>query len=173
MEFFCYEKDVVDLMSCHWQTGKKLPEDLYDKLVMSKNFQSAMQMLRQCEFSLWDIKTHMSNEDTYNILYSVQNETSLMNRVDENRFLNTFGHIFGGGYAAGYFSYKWAEVLAADAYYFVDSDGGIGSEASKSFLTNILQIGGSLDFMDQYLKFKGSEPSVESLLISNGIDSQI
>ncbi|HIL42039.1 MAG TPA: M3 family peptidase [Gammaproteobacteria bacterium] len=173
MEFFCYEKDVVDLMSCHWQTGKKLPEDLYDKLVMSKNFQSAMQMLRQCEFSLWDIKTHMSNEDTYNILYSVQKETSLMNRVDENRFLNTFGHIFGGGYAAGYFSYKWAEVLAADAYYFVDSDGGIGSEASKSFLTNILQIGGSLDFMDQYLKFKGSEPSVESLLISNGIDSQI
>jgi oligopeptidase A len=96
-----------------------------------------------------------------------------MSRVDENRFLNTFGHVFSGGYAAGYFSYKWAEVLAADAYYFVDSDGGIGSEASKSFLTNILQIGGSLDFMDQYLKFKGSEPSVESLLISNGIDSQI
>jgi oligopeptidase A len=128
-----------------------------------------MQMLRQCEFSLWDIKTHMTDTDTYDVLLSVQTDTALLPRIQQNRFLNTFGHIFGGGYAAGYFSYKWAEVLAADAYYHVQSSGGIGSEASASFLNNILQIGGSLDFMKQYVKFKGGTPSVESLLTSNGI----
>ena len=169
MEFYCYESGVVDLMSSHWETGNKLPNDLYDKLISSKNFQSAMQMLRQCEFSLWDIKTHMLDDDTYDTLYSVQSETSLLPMVDENRFLNTFGHVFGGGYAAGYFSYKWAEVLAADAYYHVQSRGGIGSVSSNSFLVNILQTGGSLDFMDQYVKFRGNKPSVESLLKSNGI----
>ena len=171
MEFYCYESGVVDLMSSHWETGNKLPNDLYDKLISSKNFQSAMQMLRQCEFSLWDIKTHMLDDDTYDTLYSVQSETSLLPMVDENRFLNTFGHVFGGGYAAGYFSYKWAEVLAADAYYHVQSRGGIGSVSSNSFLVNILQTGGSLDFMDQYVKFRGNKPSVESLLKSNGIVS--
>ena len=171
MEFYCYESGVVDLMSSHWETGNKLPNDLYDKLISSKNFQSAMQMLRQCEFSLWDIKTHMLDDDTYDTLYSVQSETSLLPMVDENRFLNTFSHVFGGGYAAGYFSYKWAEVLAADAYYHVQSSGGIGSVSSNSFLVNILQTGGSLDFMDQYVKFRGNKPSVESLLKSNGIVS--
>lgn len=169
MEFYCYEREVIELMSSHWETKEKLPHGLYKKLINSKNFQSAMQMLRQCEFSLWDIKTHMTDTDTYDVLLAVQTDTALLPRIQQNRFLNTFGHIFGGGYAAGYFSYKWAEVLAADAYYHVQSSGGIGSEASASFLTNILQIGGSLDFMKQYVKFKGGTPSVESLLTSNGI----
>jgi oligopeptidase A len=171
MEFFCYEKDVVKLLSKHWETGETLPDDLYDKLINSKNFQSALGMLRQCEFSLWDLKTHMSSLDTYKILEQVRSQTALMPSIKESRFLNTFGHIFSGGYAAGYFSYKWAEVLAADAYDFVKSNGGIGSKASLDFMHHILEVGGSLDFMEQYIEFRGKAPSVSALLKSNKIDN--
>ncbi len=171
MEFFCYEKSVVKKISKHYQTGKSLPDELYEKIIASKNFQSAMGMLRQCEFSLWDIKTHTSNIDTYEVLSKVREQTALMDSIDENRFLNTFGHIFAGGYAAGYFSYKWAEVLAADAYYYVKDQGGIGSNASRDFQHKILEVGGSLDFMDQYIKFRGSKPTVDALLHANGIFS--
>ena len=171
MEFFCYEKEVVGLLSGHWQTGESLPDELYEKVIDSKNYQSAMQMLRQCEFSLWDLRTHMSSEDTYKVLEEVRSKTALIPIVGENRFLNTFGHIFSGGYAAGYFSYKWAEVLAADAYYYVQAQGGIGSDASRSFMHNILEIGGSLDYMQQYVEFRGKKPSISALLQSNGIDN--
>ncbi len=171
MEFFCYEKSVVKKISKHYQTGKSLPDELYEKIIASKNFQSAMGMLRQCEFSLWDIKTHTSNIDTYEVLSKVREQTALMDSINENRFLNTFGHIFAGGYAAGYFSYKWAEVLAADAYYYVKDQGGIGSNASRDFQHKILEVGGSLDFMDQYIKFRGSKPTVDALLHANGIVS--
>ena len=171
MEFFCYEKDVVKSLSRHWETGETLPDDLYDKLINSKNFQSALGMLRQCEFSLWDLKTHMSNLDTYKILEQVRSQTALIPSIKESRFLNTFGHIFSGGYAAGYFSYKWAEVLAADAYDFVKSNGGIGSKASLDFKHHILEVGGSLDFMEQYIEFRGKAPSISALLKSNNIDN--
>jgi len=169
MEFFCYEKSVVKLLSKHWKTAESLPDELYGKLIDAKNFQSALGMLRQCEFSLWDVKTHSKNKDTYEVLNEVRAETALMPIVKENRFLNTFGHIFSGGYAAGYFSYKWAEVLAADAYYYVQSQGGIGSQASQDFMQCILEAGGSADFMKQYLKFRGERPSTKALLMSNGI----
>ena len=112
MENFCYEKGVIDLISGHWITGKKLPDDLFDKVIASKNFQSGLQMLRQCEFALWDINTHISDQDTYKILDTVRLKTSLMPIIDENRFLNSFSHIFSGSYAAGYFSYKWAEAVS-------------------------------------------------------------
>ncbi len=168
MEFYAFEKQVVALISKHYKTGKSLPNDLFDRLIASKNFHSALSMLRQCEFSLWDLKTHMSNSDTYEVLAQVRLETALMDGIDENRFLNTFEHIFSGGYGAGYFSYKWAEVLAADAYYYVQEKGGIGSNASQDFLYNILQIGGSLDFMQQYIKFRGEKPSISALLKANG-----
>jgi len=171
MEFFCYEYDVVKLLSKHWETGESLPDELFTKLIDSKNFQSAMAMLRQCEFSLWDIQTHSSTQDTYNILEQVRSKTALIPSIDASRFLNTFGHIFSGGYAAGYFSYKWAEVLAADAYEHVRKQGGIGSEASQSFMKYILEMGGSLDFMEQYIKFRGKAPEVEALLKSNNIDN--
>ncbi|WXT99371.1 MAG: Oligopeptidase A [Catillopecten margaritatus gill symbiont] len=169
MEFFCYEKSVVKLLSKHWKTGESLPDDLYDKLIAAKNFQSALGLLRQCEFSLWDIKTHTTNQDTYAVLDEIKKATALIPAIDSNRFLNTFEHIFNGGYAAGYFSYKWAEVLAADAYYYVKSQGGIGSQASKDFMHNILEVGGSADFMQQYFKFRGEKPSTKALLESNGI----
>ena len=169
MENFCYEREVVNLISGHWETGEKLPEELFQKVIESKNFQSGLQMLRQCEFALWDISTHISKDDTYEILSEVREKTALLPVVNENRFLNSFSHIFSGGYAAGYFSYKWAEVLAADAYEFVKESGGIGSKSSKDFRRYILEIGGSLDFMDQYIKFRGSRPKMDGLLKASGI----
>ena len=169
MENFCYEKEVVELISGHWETGNKLPEVLFKKVIESKNFQSGLQMLRQCEFALWDMSTHISRTDTYEILSKVREKTSLVPIVDENRFLNSFSHIFSGGYAAGYFSYKWAEVLAADAYEFVQENGGIGSKSSNDFRKCILEVGGSLDFMGQYIKFRGSKPKMDGLLKASGI----
>ncbi|MDC0429850.1 M3 family metallopeptidase [Candidatus Thioglobus sp.] len=169
MEFFCYERDVIKQMSEHIDTKKPLPDELYNKLIDSKNFQSAMGMLRQCEFSLWDLKTHLGVKDTYEVLTEVREQTAIIPAIDANRFLNTFGHIFSGGYAAGYFSYKWAEVLAADAYYYVQENGGIGSPASLDFLHNILEKGGSQDFMVSYKAFRGKKPEINALLQSNGI----
>ena len=169
MENFCYEREVVDLISGHWETGEKLPDELFQKVINSKNYQSGLQMLRQCEFALWDITTHMSNVDTYEVLSQVREKTTLLPVVKENRFLNSFSHIFSGGYAAGYFSYKWAEVLAADAYEFVKEAGGIGSKSSNDFRRYVLEIGGSLDFMDQYIKFRGSRPKIDGLLKASGI----
>ena len=169
MENFCYEREVVNLISGHWETGEKLPKVLFQKVIESKNFQSGLQMLRQCEFALWDISTHISKDDTYEILSEVREKTALLPVVNENRFLNSFSHIFSGGYAAGYFSYKWAEVLAADAYEFVKESGGIGSKSSNDFRRCILEIGGSLDFMDQYIKFRGSRPKMDGLLKASGI----
>jgi oligopeptidase A len=169
MEFFCYEKEVINCLSSHWQTGEILPEELFRKIVASKNFQSGLQMLRQCEFALWDILTHMTNNDTYDVLSDVREKTSLMPVIDENRFLNSFSHIFSGGYAAGYYSYKWAEVLAADAYDYVIQNGGMGSKAAKQFRENILEVGGSRNFMQQYKKFRGKKPEINGLLRASGI----
>lgn len=169
MEFFCYERDVVMQMSEHYQTKQNLPDELYEKLIAAKNFQSGMSMLRQCEFSIWDLKTHLGLVDTYQVLAKVRKDTALMPGIDENRFLNTFGHVFAGGYSAGYFSYKWAEVLAADAYYYVQENGGIGSRASLDFLHHILETGGSQDFMVSYEAFRGKKPEIDALLQSNGI----
>jgi oligopeptidase A len=99
----------------------------------------------------------------------VRKKTTLVPVIDENRFLNSFSHIFSGGYAAGYFSYKWAEVLAADAYEFVKDNGGIESKSADDFRRFILEVGGSLDFMGQYIKFRGGKPKMEGLLKSSGI----
>ena len=169
MENFCYEREVIDLISGHWETGEKLPDEFFNKVIESKNFQSGLQMLRQCEFALWDISTHISRNDTYHVLNKVREKTALLPTVEENRFLNSFSHIFSGGYAAGYFSYKWAEVLAADAYEFVKEGGGIGSKSSNDFRRYILEVGGSLDFMEQYIKFRGSRPRMDGLLKASGI----
>ena len=169
MEFYCYEKEVINCLSGHWKTGETLPEELFEKIVASKNFQSGLQMLRQCEFALWDVHTHMTDNDTYDVLSDVREKTSLMPIIDENRFLNSFSHIFGGGYAAGYYSYKWAEVLAADAYDYVIQNGGIGSKVAEQFRECILEVGGSLDFIQQYKKFRGKKPEIDGLLRASGI----
>jgi oligopeptidase A len=166
MENYCYEKDILVSMTEHKETKKTMPDELFNKIVDSKNFQSGMGMIRQCTFSLWDMNTHQSNKDTYSVLGDVEKVTSLMPKVEENRFLNSFLHIFAGGYDAGYYSYKWAEVMSADAYCYINGD----KEKSDNFRKNILEVGGSLNFFDQYVKFRGEEPNLESVLKLTGIN---
>jgi oligopeptidase A len=165
MEFFAYEKDTINKISGHYKTGEKLPNELFNKLIDSKNYGSGMAMLRQCEFSLWDILTHQSDKNTYEILNEVRKKTALIATIKENRFLNSFGHIFSGGYASGYYSYKWAEVLAADAYKIVKND----RSKTADFRKHILATGGSGDFMQNYIKFSGKKPNISALLETNGI----
>jgi len=168
MENFVFEKDIMLSMTKQKDTGEQMPDELYSKIIESKNYSSAMQMLRQCEFSLWDIKTHSkdnSGVNTYDVLREVEKKTSLMPKVEDNRFLNTFGHIFAGGYDAGYFSYKWAEIMSADAYKFINRD----TDKSDLFRKCILESGGSADFLNQYILFRGQEPDPKALLEMNGI----
>ncbi len=164
MELFCYQKEVIDLIAEHYQTKQALPDDLYQKIIASKNFQSALFLLRQCEFALWDITVHLGNLDPYSVLAEVRKKTSLIAIIDNNRFLNSFSHIFSGGYAAGYYSYLWAEVLAADAFLYIKSQGIFNQKIINSFRKNILAVGGSLDFLTQYIKFRTKEPNIDSLL---------
>ncbi len=168
MENFCYEKTVITNISKHYRSNKPLPDDLYQKLIKGRNFQTAMQLLRQCEFSLWDIKAHLNNKPPLEVLAEVRAKTALIPPVAENRFLNSFGHIFNGGYAAGYYSYLWAEVLAADAFSYLKKH-KFNKTVVSSFKDNILSIGGSADFMPQYRQFRGKNPSAHALLKSRGI----
>lgn len=168
MELFCYEHWVIDQISGHYQTGKKLPQNLYQKLCSSANFHSGMQLLRQCEFAMWDIKVHLNSQDSYQVLSEVRKKTAIIQAVKENRFLNSFGHIFSGGYAAGYYSYLWAEVLAADAFFYLKAK-QFKATVVQSFRENILAVGGSVDFAAQYQKFRGKLPNIDTLLKSKEI----
>ena len=165
MEFFAYEKAVIAKISGHYQTGEKLPDEIFDKLIAAKNFGTGLAMLRQCEFALWDILTHTQNIDTYEVLAKVREKTTLLEISPKNRFLNTFGHIFAGGYASGYYSYKWAEVMAADAYSIVATD----KTKTQDFRKYILATGGESDFLANYIKFSGKKPDILPLLKSSGI----
>ncbi len=164
MEFFVYEKTTIKQLSKHYKTNKKIPDNVIDKIILAKNFQSAMAMLRQCEFALWDLYTHIDNFDTYKILAKVKEKTELVKTPEKNRFLHTFEHIFNGSYASGYYSYKWAEMLAADAYKIT-----VNNNNQHDFRKYILESGGSYDFMSQYLKFSQSKPKITTLLQANNI----
>ena len=166
MENYVYEKSIFKSMTEHRDTKESIPDSLYKKVIESKNFQSGMGLVRQCSFSLWDMETHMTSDDTYDVLSKIDEKTSLMDKVPENRFLNSFLHIFAGGYDAGYYSYKWAEVMSADAYSYINGD----KQKSDDFRSMILEVGGSLDFFDQYKKFRGQEPDLKAVLKLNGIN---
>ena len=175
MENFAWEKDCLMSMASHYQTGMTLPDDLYQNLIKSKYFQTGMQMLRQLEFALFDFKLHLSYHPTQKnqiqeVLDKVRKETALLPVPSYNRFQNTFSHVFAGGYAAGYYSYKWAEVLSADAYASFENKKK-RSVIGKSFMKNILEIGGSKDPMDAFVAFKGKKPTVNALLKANGLTS--
>ncbi len=166
MEFFAYEPENIKQLSQHYLTGEALSDEQIKSIIRAKNFHAALMTLRQCEFALWDIRTHMSTDDTYTVLAQVRELTALLPSVEHNYFLNSFGHIFAGGYAAGYYSYKWAEVMSADAYQRVSTE----PEKAKEFLKHILQIGGTKDFLSSYLVFSGGEqPSIDALLTMSGI----
>lgn len=174
MENFCWEREGLDMIAGHVDSGDKLPDELLDRLQAAKNFQSAMGMMRQLEFSLFDFRLHHElstpcAEDVQTLLDSVRDAFSVVPRASFNRFQNSFSHIFAGGYAAGYYSYKWAEVLSADAYSAFEEAGIFDSETGQRFRREILEQGGARDAVDMFRAFRGREPSVEPLLRHSGI----
>jgi oligopeptidase A len=175
MENFCWETEVLDFISGHFETGEPLPKELLDKMLAAKNFQSGMQMVRQLEFSLFDFILHRDyNDETkiLDILNQVREEVAVIIPPEWHRFANSFSHIFAGGYAAGYYSYKWAEVLSSDAYSRFEDEGLFNPEVGNAFLTNILEKGGSQAPMDLFVAFRGRKPTVDALLRHSGITSE-
>lgn len=174
LENWCWEEEALAFISGHVDTGEPLPKAMLDKLLAAKNFQSAMANVRQLEFSLFDMRLHMkrngfSASDIQAVLDQVRNQVAVVPAIPENRFQNSFGHIFGGGYAAGYYSYKWAEVLSADAFSRFEEEGIFNEKTGADFRNIILAKGGSQPAGDLFRAFRGREPSVEPLLQHNGI----
>ncbi len=174
MENFCWEWDVVKHMTEHVDNKNPLPKTLFDKMIEAKNFQSGMQTLRQIEFSLFDIRLHTEYSDQNKIkplelLETIRDEIAVVRPPSWNRFPNSFSHIFAGGYAAGYYSYKWAEVLAADAFSLFEEEGILSSHAGQKFQDEVLSKGGSRPAIDSFIAFRGREPSVDALLRHNGM----
>ncbi|MDP2143163.1 MAG: M3 family metallopeptidase [Gallionella sp.] len=174
MENFCWEWDVVQGMTRQADTSEKLPRALFDKMLAAKNFQSGLQTLRQIEFSLFDMLMHSSFEagggkTILQLLDEVRAEVAVLLPPDFNRFPHSFSHIFSGGYAAGYYSYKWAEVLSADAYSLFEEHGVLNPDIGARFRAEILAMGGSRGAMDSFSAFRGREPSIDALLRHNGL----
>jgi oligopeptidase A len=174
MENFCWEWDVLGSMTRHVDNGEKLPRELFDKMLAAKNFQIGMQTLRQIEFSIFDMKIHSdydakSNKSVLAVLDEVRQEVAVLIPPSYNRFPNSFSHIFAGGYAAGYYSYKWAEVLSADAYSLFEEHGVLNAEIGARFRKEVLAVGGSRDAMQSFVAFRGREPSIDALLRHNGL----
>ena len=176
MENFCWEWDVLRHMTQHVDTGAQLPRPLFDKMVAAKNFQAGMQTVRQIEFSLFDIKLHSAfdpngTQSSLDLIEEIRDAVAVVRPPKWNRFPNNFSHIFAGGYAAGYYSYKWAEVLSADAYSLFEEKGGLSAEAGQKFWQEILAQGGSRPAMESFVAFRGREPSIDALLRHNGMSS--
>lgn len=172
LENWCWEEDALNFISGHYETGEPLPADLLERMLAARDYQAAMQMVRQLEFSLFDFLLHSQKGETADVqgtLDAVRDEVAVVVPPSFNRFQNSFGHIFAGGYAAGYYSYKWAEVLSADAYSKFEEDGIFNRETGKSFLNNILEMGGSREPMELFVAFRGREPNVDALLRHSGI----
>ena len=175
LENWCWHEESLKLIAKHYQTGKEIPAELLNKMRSAKNFQSGMQTLRQVEFSVFDIRLHStfdpdSNvDDVQALLDKVRDEVAVLTPPASNRFQNSFGHIFAGGYAAGYYSYKWSEVLSADAFGRFQEEGIFNPQTGKEFLQAILQRGGVDDPNNLFKEFRGREPKIEPLLQQTGI----
>jgi len=176
MENFCWEWSVLRHMTSHVDTGQALPRALFDKMLAAKNFQSGLQTLRQIEFSLFDMLVHAGHDpaqDFMPLLTQVRQEIAVMHPPAFNRMAHTFSHIFAGGYAAGYYSYKWAEVLSADAYAaFEESAGADGTpsvETGRLYRQTILEVGGTRPALESFKAFRGREPSLDALLRHQGM----
>ena len=174
MENFCWEWDVVKHMTEHVDNKSPLPEALFKKMIEAKNFQSGMQTLRQIEFSLFDIRLHTQYSDqnkinSLKLLETIRDEIAVVRPPAWNRFPNSFSHIFAGGYAAGYYSYKWAEVLASDAFSLFEEEGILSSNAGQKFQEEVLSKGGSRPAMESFIAFRGRAPSVDALLRHSGM----
>lgn len=174
MENWCWEREGLQLISEHVETGETLPEDLYNKLIKAKNFQSAMIIVRQLEFALFDFRLHMEYateqfQSIQDLLNEVRQQVAVVIPPEFNQFQHGFSHIFAGGYAAGYYSYKWAEVLSADAFSKFEEKGVFDQTTGKEFLHSILETGGSEKAMDLFKKFRGREPNIDALLRHSGL----
>ncbi|HQX07825.1 MAG TPA: M3 family metallopeptidase, partial [Zoogloea sp.] len=178
MENFCWEWDVVREMTAHADTGEPLPKALFDKMLAAKNFQSGMGTVRQLEFSLFDLLVHMdfdpATQDYLDLLAEVRKEVAVLVPPAWHRFPNSFTHIFAGGYAAGYYSYKWAEVLSADAFAAFEEEGRpkgsvLDATTGQRFWNEILAVGGSRPALESFKAFRGREPQVDALLRHSGM----
>ncbi len=172
LENFAYEPQVLKLFAKHYENGEVISELMIDKLVRAKNFQSAMGMLRQLEFALFDFTLHMEeNPDVQGLLDAVRERTALLKPPSYNKFQNGFSHIFAGGYAAGYYSYKWAEVLSADAFFAIVDQGVFDTALGRDYLDIVLGRGGSESMRFLFYKLMGREPETQSLLRLSGIEA--
>ena len=174
LENWCWQPEALAFISGHYETGEPLPQTMLDKMLAAKNYQSAMHMLRQLEFSLFDFQMHTNydpakGDEIQQVLNAVREQYAVVKAPEFNRFQHGFGHIFGGGYAAGYYSYKWAEVLSADAFSKFEEDGIFNQETGRSFLTNVLEKGGSEEPSELFKAFRGREPQIDALLRHSGI----
>ena len=175
MENWCWEPEGLALISGHFQTGEPLPQELLDKMLAAKNFQSGMGMLRQVELSLFDFELHVRENpelSAQQVLDKVRDETSVLRAPAFNRFQNGFSHIFAGGYAAGYYSYKWAEVLSSDAFSRFEEEGVLNEKTGRAFRDSILARGGSEEPMALFVAFRGREPSIDPLLRHLGLSGE-
>jgi oligopeptidase A len=174
MENFCWEWDVVRGMSAHVDTGAELPRELFDKMLAAKNFHSGLQSVRQLEFALFDMHLHSdfqpgTGRTSLQLLDEVRKRVAMVIPPAYNRFPNSFSHIFAGGYAAGYYSYKWAEVLSADVYSLFEEMGVLSSQAGERFRREILGVGGSRPALESFIAFRGREPTIDALLRHSGM----
>ena len=173
LEKFAYDKEVLKLFAKHYQTGEPMPEEMMDNLRKAKNFQSGLAMIRQLEFALFDILIHVDKYDAkqvQQILDKVRDEIAVIKPPSYNKFQWGFSHIFAGGYAVGYYSYKWAEVLSADAYFIFADNGIYNDDVAESFYSEILSKGGSKSAKELFIKFAKREPDIEALLNLSGIN---
>lgn len=176
LENWCWEEDALAFISGHYETGEPLPKEMLDKMLAAKNFQSAMFILRQLEFGLFDFTLHTEFDPevgprVLETLAEVKSKVAVLPSLEWNRFSHSFSHIFAGGYSAGYYSYLWAEVLSSDAFSRFEEEGIFNAETGKSFLNNILEMGGSEEPMELFKRFRGREPEIDALLRHSGISA--
>jgi len=174
LENWCWEREAVDLIAAHYQSGEPLPEALFEKMIAARNFHAGMQMVRQLEFALFDFRLHRDYDPAQGarvqeVLDAVRDEVAVIRPPDYHRFQHSFGHVFAGGYAAGYYSYKWAEVLSADAFSRFEEEGIFNRDTGLRFLEAILEQGGARDPMELFVEFRGREPEIDALLRHSGI----
>lgn len=174
LENWCWQRESIDMISGHYQTGEALPDALLEKMRNARNFQSAMQLVRQLEFSLFDMQIHLDSTpekaaDVQPTLDAIRKRVAVVPVPTFNRFQHGFSHIFAGGYSAGYFSYKWAEVLSSDAFARFEEEGVFNPETGRDFLENILEVGGSRNAMKSFEAFRGRAPDVSALLRHTGL----
>lgn len=174
MENWCWERSVLDMIAAHWQTGEPLPEDLYQKMQAARHFQTAMATVRQLEFALFDMCLHLDPQAAEPgrleaIRAEIQQQVAVIRPPAFNRMPHSFTHVFAGGYAAGYYSYKWAEVLSADAFARFEEEGLFEAGVGEAFLKEVLAVGGSRKAMESFIAFRGRKPTVDALLRHSGL----